>query len=147
MKHSFKGLVGFLVPVLAGVLSVGVSAQQIPQGPVTGNADRGAALFYKHTCYGCHGFNGQTGRQDLVGTNSGILINEDTFTAFLRGRQNVAPLLPSTSMPNYPANALSDAEAKDVYAYIRSMRVDAPETGGIPAFQAILESAQRPYQP
>ena len=117
-----------------------------PQGPVNGDAGHGALLYYQHGCYQCHGFSGY-GRQDLNNTGSAMLINEDIFRAFLRGRQDVAPMLPSTNMPNYPVNALSDAQVSDIYAYIRSMPRDEPEIADIPTLQAILDSADRPYRP
>ena len=116
------------------------------QGPVSGDAAHGALLYYQHGCYQCHGFSGY-GREDLNNTGSPFLLNEQVFTAFLRARQEVAPLLPSTSMPNYPANALPDEEVQDIYAYIRSMPANTPEAGDIPVFQAILEAADQPYSP
>jgi mono/diheme cytochrome c family protein len=116
-------------------------------GPVNGNASVGAQLYYDHGCYGCHGFSGY-GRKDLNNTGSVYLLNEEVFRAFLRGRADVAPLLPSTNMPNYPANALSDAMVGDIYAYVRSMPANTPETADIPVLRALLEAAeQRRYQP
>jgi len=73
------------------------------------------------------------------------LATERSFIAFLRGRANVAPLQPSTSMPNYPAQALNDAQAKDIYAYIRSFTSRQPPLEKIPAMAQILEAAQKPY--
>jgi len=121
-----------------------VSAQQM--GPVEGDAESGALLFYQHGCYECHGFSGY-GRQDLNNTGSPILLNEQIFSAYLRVRQDVAPLFPSTNMPNYPANAVSDDQVSDIYAYIRSMPENLPELDDAPTLQAILESAERPYTP
>ena len=115
-------------------------------GPVEGDAESGALLFYQHGCYECHGFSGY-GRQDLNNTGSPILLNEQIFSAYLRGRQDVAPLFPSTNMPNYPANAVSDDQVSDIYAYIRSMPENLPELDDAPTLQAILESAERPYTP
>ncbi len=120
-------------------------SKQAQFGPVTGNVAHGRELFYAHSCYGCHGYNGETGARDLVGTNSAILANEQAFISFLRLRADVAPLLPSSRMPNYPENSLSDADAKDVYAYIRSFRLDAPDVKDIPTLEKILESAKQPY--
>ena len=74
-------------------------------------------------------------------------VHQEVFRAFLRARADVAPLLPSTDMPNYPANALSDEMVKDLYAYIRSMPANRPETADIPVMRAILEAAERPYSP
>lgn len=143
MKKSLSIAHGALA--LGFILAAGFSAAQ-EQGPVTGDAERGALLYYQHTCYGCHGFNGY-GRQELNNTGSPFLLNEEVFTAFLRARQDVAPLFPVTSMPNYPANALPDQDAKDIYAYIRSMPENMPEIDEIPAFQAIMESARASYDP
>jgi mono/diheme cytochrome c family protein len=119
----------------------------LPLGPVTGSVANGRQIYYDQTCYGCHGFNGETGARDLVGTNSPILANEDNFIRFLRLRADVAPLLPSTRMPNYPASEIDDTEARDLYAYIRSFRLDAPELDDVPTLRSILESAERPYTP
>jgi len=109
--------------------------------------ERGRTLFYRHGCYGCHGFNGETGAQDLVGTGSPIVGNVDLFITFLRLRADQAPLLPSTRMPNYPENALTDAEARDIFAYIESLELDAPAVESVPTLEAILELAREPYAP
>ena len=118
---------------------------QVEFGPVTGNVAHGRELFYSYSCYGCHGYNGETGARDLVGTKTPNLANEESFVAFLRLRADVAPLLPSTRMPNYPKNSLSDTDAKDIYAYIRSFRLDAPDVKDVPTLEKILESAKEPY--
>jgi len=116
-------------------------------GPVTGNTAKGRELYYAHGCYGCHGFNGETGARDLVGTNSPIIATEEAFILFLRQRADQAPLTPSTRMPNFPAKAVSDRDAKDIYAFIRSFRLDAPAIQDVPTLKTILESAEKPYQP
>jgi mono/diheme cytochrome c family protein len=131
--------------VAVSLFSLAVFAQQA-QTPA-GNADRGKALFYAHGCYGCHGFNGETGVRDLVGTGSPIVENVDLFLTFLRLRADQAPLLPSTRMPNYPESALSDRAARDIFAYIRTFRLDAPDVDEVPTLEAIVESASRPYEP
>ena len=107
------------------------------------DADRGKELYYAHGCYGCHGYNGETGARDLVGTNSPLIANADTFVLFLRLRADYVPLLPSTRMPAYPESALNDADARDIYAYVSGFELNAPEVEDIPALQAILESAGR----
>jgi mono/diheme cytochrome c family protein len=106
---------------------------------------RGKQLYYRHGCYGCHGFNGETGERRLVG--SPIVERPDTFVAFLRLRGDLMPLLPSTRMPSFPASTLSDADALDLQAYVRSFVLDAPDPQGIAVFQKILESAQVTYKP
>ena len=111
-----------------------------------GDPARGKKLFYDNTCYGCHGFNGQTGARNLVGTGSPIIASQDTFIAFLRGRANFAPMTPSTAMPTFPKSAISDAQAADIYAYIRTFKLDSPDVKDIPAYAAIKASAAAPYR-
>lgn len=112
-----------------------------------GSAKAGAQVYFEHGCHGCHGYNGY-GRKDLNGTGSPLLLNEDVFRAFLRGRADVVPLFPVTDMPNYPANSLTDAMVRDLYAFVRSLQPNMPAVESVPVLQAILQSAeQRRYQP
>lgn len=136
IKFGSSLVIGFAFSTL---VAVGIAAQG------SGDAARGKTLFYEHGCYGCHGFNGETGIRDLVGTGSPIVANEELFVTFLRLRADQAPMLPSTRMPNYPASSLSDADARDIFAYVSRFQLNAPDAENIPAFQAILESAARPY--
>ena len=117
-----------------------------PTSPVTGNSTNGKALYYNYSCYACHGFNGETGRA-FVGNWSTNLSTEDNFIKFLRGRANVAPPAPSTNMPNFAENTLSDKQAKDIYAYIRTFKSNAPPLQNIPTLNEIVKSASRPYKP
>ena len=50
-------------------------------------------------------------------------------------------------MPNFPVKTLSDAQAKDIYSYIRTFKSNAPELRDIPTLNAIIKSASRPYKP
>jgi cytochrome c553 len=122
---------------LAGLAAV-ASAADAP-----GNAARGKQLFRAHGCYECHGYNGETGARDLVGTQSPLIADLATFTTFLRLRADQAPLLPSSRMPNFPASALPDADVRDLFAYIRTFRLDAPAVKDVPTLKAILDSASR----
>jgi mono/diheme cytochrome c family protein len=117
-----------------------------PTSPVSGSATNGKALYYNYSCYGCHGFNGETGRA-FVGNWSTNLSTEDNFIKFLRGRANVAPPAPSTNMPNFAENTLSDKQAKDIYAYIRTFKSNAPPLQNIPTLNEIVKAASRPYKP
>lgn len=135
------------VTLFVAMTSGSVVVAQESTAAVNGDAGNGARLFYQYTCYGCHGFNGQTGRMDFVGRTSPFLTSEAVFRTFMRARENVNPLLPSTDMPSYPQNTLDDQNVSDLYAYIRSMKLDAPEITSISAFQSIIDSAQTPYRP
>jgi mono/diheme cytochrome c family protein len=111
------------------------------------DAAKGKALYYNNTCYGCHGFNGQTGARNLVGTSSPILASPEAFITFLRGRASNQPMTPSTSMPSFPERAISNAQARDIYAYIKTFKLDAPETKDIPVYAQIQDSAAKTYKP
>ena len=114
-----------------------------PTSPVSGNATNGKQLYYAYGCYACHGYNGETGARPFVG-RWGNLSTEQSFLTFLRGRANVAPLTPSTSMPNFSQATLSDVQAKDIYAYIRTFKSSAPaDAKDAAALNAILESAKK----
>ncbi|PWU11074.1 MAG: hypothetical protein C5B51_03385 [Terriglobia bacterium] len=140
-------LAGLVIPILvlhaqggrAGSLAKNVAP---PTSPVTGNAATGKGLYYSFGCYACHGYNGETGARPFVG-RWGNLSTEQAFITFLRGRANVAPLTPSTSMPNFGEASLPDKQAKDIYAYIRTFKSSAPDVKDIPAFNAILEGAKQ----
>lgn len=137
-------LLAIAVPVLAVALAGAAVAQRsIELGPVSGDAARGKQLYYDYTCYGCHGYNGQTGRQSLIPGRDAILANEASFIHFLRLRADYAPTVPAEPMPNYSKKTLSDADAKDIYAYIRTFKLDAPPIDKVPALVAIVRSAER----
>lgn len=135
-------------PLCAAMLMgmAGAAKAQLPMGEITGDAEAGKQLYYDHACYACHGYTGETGHQmKLVG--SGFLLNEQTFTIYLRLRGEQNPILPSETMPNYPESSLSDAEVKDIYAYVRTFEDNAPALEDIPTLNAIVEAAARPYEP
>jgi mono/diheme cytochrome c family protein len=114
-----------------------------PTSPVTGDPANGKGLFFAYGCYACHGYNGETGARAFVG-RWGHLANEQEFIVFLRGRANVAPENKSSSMPNFSDNTLSDKQAKDIYAHIRTFKSNAPELKDIPTLKAIVEAASKP---
>ena len=109
---------------------------------VPGNAVNGKALYYTYGCYVSHGYNGETRAPAFVG-HWGHLATEQAFVTFLRGRANVAPVVPSTSMPNFGEESLPDKKAKDIYAYIRTFKSSAPDLKDIPTLNAIVESAKQ----
>jgi mono/diheme cytochrome c family protein len=73
----------------------------------------------------------------------GNLATEQGFIMFLRGRANVAPVTPSTSMPNFAEASLSDRQAKDIYAYIRTFKSTAPDLKDIPTLNAIVAASKQ----
>lgn len=161
MTHRFRFLLLFLVaavPVTTPHAWAQSRAGGTPPGgtrppvttltsPVTGNPTRGKQLYHDYACYSCHGFGGETGARPFVPNWAANLATEQSFIAFLRGRANLAPLQPSTAMPNYPAGSLSDGQARDIYAFIRTFKSAPPPIERIPAMQQILEASKRPYKP
>jgi mono/diheme cytochrome c family protein len=123
----------------------GMANRPAPTSLVTGSASAGKALYYSYACYACHGYNGETGARAFVG-RWGNLGTEEAFIAFLRGRANVAPIVPSTSMPNFGEASLSDKQAKDIYAYIRTFKSSAPDLKDIPALNAIIETSKQDFR-
>jgi mono/diheme cytochrome c family protein len=126
---------------LAAGLTAGLAGHAAAQ-----DAARGKSLYFTHGCYGCHGFTGQTGVRNLVGTNSPNLATPEAFITFLRARSNVQPMTPSTSMPSFPARALPDPQARDLYAYIKTFKLDAPDPKDIPLYAQIQASAAKGYK-
>ena len=76
-----------------------------------------------------------------------LSLTESSFIAYLRGRANLAPIQPSTGMPNYSATTLSDAQARDIYAYVRTFKSNTPDVNDIAVLKQILSAAQKPYKP
>ena len=143
MDDSMKATIARLVS--CAVVAADILAAATAAGAEDGSdAERGRQLYYEHACYGCHGYNGETGARDLVGTDSPIVANEESFIAFLRLRGDMLPVFPSTAMPSYAAAALSDAQARDLFAYIRTFELDAPDIDEVPALEAIIESLSAP---
>jgi mono/diheme cytochrome c family protein len=88
--------------------------------PATGNVARGKTLFTQtYRCYACHGYRGETGIPRLVPT----LRTQEGFVAYIR-----KPATPG--MPSYAHAPMQDLT--DIYAYVRSIRPDAPPLESIP---------------
>ncbi|MGH8219892.1 MAG: c-type cytochrome [Steroidobacteraceae bacterium] len=140
-KSAAIAVVGAVMLAAAALSLVTPAAAQASR---SADPARGKQLYFRQGCYGCHGFNGETGVRRLVG--SPMLVRPETFIAYLRLRAAQQPLVPSTRMPRFPASSLSDADALDIYAYVRSFVLHAPDPKRIKAFQKLLESAQGTYK-
>ncbi len=121
-----------LVPVLASatLAALSLSAQQGGQA-IVGNAERGRPLFADtFNCYACHGFDAQTGERRLVPMN----YTQEGFITFVQ----------SSPLPNMPA--FPDASAQqlaDIYAYIRTIPIEAPALADVPLLRDILDRKAR----
>ena len=118
---------------LAGMLVAAVPFAQPPAGnaPIVGDAARGQPLFADtFNCYACHGFDGQSGERRLVPLN----YTQEGFITFVQ----------SSPLPNMPAFPDASAQAlADIYAYIRTLPVDAPTLSDTPLLRDILERKNR----
>jgi mono/diheme cytochrome c family protein len=99
--------IAFLAFVLAFSASAFAQSKDIE-----GSVDKGAAIFVKNGCYQCHGRIGQ-------GTIAGARLMQTKLTqaGFIGFVRNPPP----SSMPQFRAQAMSDQELADVYAYIKSI--------------------------
>jgi mono/diheme cytochrome c family protein len=129
-----------LIASLSGLALV-LAAQ--PVARAAGNPATGKALYYEYSCYACHGYTGETGARAFVGNKSPVLASEEAFLRFLRGRATLSPAVSSTSMPSYGASSLSDQNAKDIYAYIRTFTSHAPPLEQIEVLTQILKAASK----
>ena len=102
----------------------------------------GEKIYHDYKCYSCHGYNGTNIFVPLANDLSGITVNEDVFIAFLRQRADVNPATATRAMPNYDASVLNDKMAKDLYAYIKTLRDKSPEVSDDPLMQKVLDAAK-----
>jgi len=134
MTHHWKlrGSLGAGLALLWALVATVLSAQP-PSGnaAAVGNAARGQPLFSDtFNCYACHGFDAQSGERRLVPMN----YTQEGFITFVQ----------SSPLPNMPA--FPDASAQDladIYAYIRTIPVDAPAVNDLPLLRDILERKTR----
>lgn len=77
-----------------------------------GSADKGKQLFLRDGCYACHGTRGAGG--GIAGPQ--LAPNPPPFAAMLLQLRS-----PAYRMPLYNRKVLSDPEAADIYAYLKSI--------------------------
>jgi mono/diheme cytochrome c family protein len=101
--------------LVAAALSASCAAVSFAQDatPVpAGDAKKGQALYRAVGCWECHGTQGQGG--PLSGPKIGAtLLPYDAFLQQLRTPQN--------QMPPYEPPILSDADAANIYVYVKSI--------------------------
>jgi mono/diheme cytochrome c family protein len=122
----------FSLAAAAALLCAAAGAQP-PAGDATlvGDAVRGQPLYADtFNCYACHGFDGQTGERRLVPMS----YTQEGFITLVQ----TSPLPNMPAYPDAPAQALAD-----IYAYIRTIPVDAPALGEVPLLREILERKTR----
>ena len=109
MKRSMWFIAAALIAVL-GAVSPGTRAQDAP----TGDVANGKRIYLADGCFECHGRAGQGGRFNYATPAlANIALPVESFISFLREAPN--------DMPTYSTAVLSDSEAADIYAFLRSL--------------------------
>jgi mono/diheme cytochrome c family protein len=125
---SHKPTLAAAAALLATVAAIApIDAQQTSAGTLVGDARRGKPLFDdRYNCYACHGFDAQTGERRLLPMN----YTQEGFITFVQNS-------PLPNMPAFPDAAPQDLA--DIYAYIRSIDVDAPAVDDLPLLREIRD--------
>ena len=118
-----------LLLVMIVVMALLVPLTATPQGNATptGNVSNGKDLYLKIGCWECHGYTAQTGNgARLVSTK----LNQQGFTNYIRNPR-------TNGMPMYTAKFVSDQQAADLFAYIKTFKEPAAAKD-IPLLNQIL---------
>lgn len=93
---------------LAALCSLALSGCGAPDGSVKD----GKRWYEMHNCSACHGKHGNDGRAiDIAGIDM-------RYSSFVRTlRRTDAPI-----MPHFPKSKISDQDAADIYAYLKSTK-------------------------
>jgi mono/diheme cytochrome c family protein len=101
---------GFFATAFA-VLTIATASSQ---DAAIGDAANGKRLYLADGCYQCHGRAGQGGAMNYqTPALAQLELPVESFVAFLRAAPN--------DMPAYSANVLSDKDAADIHAFLRSL--------------------------
>jgi mono/diheme cytochrome c family protein len=96
----------------AAALAIGVGTEALAQD--AGDAANGKRVYLADGCFLCHGRSGQGGAMNYPAPAIAQLeLPAESFVAFLRSAPN--------DMPTYAVAVLSDKDANDIYAFLRSL--------------------------
>jgi mono/diheme cytochrome c family protein len=112
-------------------MSLVVSAQTPAQSPpaAQGNAQTGKDLYAKYSCYACHGYDGHGGSGARLVP---MRMNLPGFTAYIKNPRQ---------MPPYTAKVLTDAQAADLWTFIKSIP-ESPAADKIPLLSQIMSQVK-----
>jgi mono/diheme cytochrome c family protein len=130
MQMKIENLSAFLkqlglVAVLAACAAGGLTAAHADDDAPKGDPVNGKRIYLADGCFECHGRVGQGGNFNYpTPVLAQIELPEESFIAFIRQAPN--------DMPSFSTDVLSDKDASDIYAFLRSL--PGPKTGkDIPA--------------
>ena len=101
-----------IVTLILALAQAAAAGQATPAG----NVENGKRLFVKETCYYCHGYAGQGGRDGA--RIAATAMNADALIRYVRR--------PPGAMPAFTDKLISDQELRDVYAYLKSLPAAKP---------------------
>jgi len=113
------------VAVFACVVASAAASDQAQPASASGNAAQGKELYVKYSCYACHGYDGHGGAGARLVPSR---MNLPGFTAYLRNPRQ---------MPPYTEKVLSEAQAADLWAFIKAIP-ESPAADKIPLLSRIV---------
>jgi mono/diheme cytochrome c family protein len=129
-QRTIRSLFACAASAIGALLAASLTAQEGAQ-TIVGDAARGEPLYADtFNCYACHGFDAQSGERRLVP----LTYTQEGFITFVQ----------SSPLPNMPAYPDASAqELADIYAYVRTIPVDAPAVADVPLLREILAEKAR----
>ncbi len=119
-----------LVPLVVVLQLAGASAHSAQDsGALRGDIENGKVLFTDYTCFGCHGYTGETGHGPRLNPPR---LNQDRFISYLRNPPN------PRRMPPYQQSDVSNQKLADIYAFLQSLPSGSPDADSIPVLKDIL---------
>jgi mono/diheme cytochrome c family protein len=113
-KSAKRSAVGALAFAIAVGAATGIGTVVLAQDAAPGDAANGKHVYLADGCFECHGRSGQGGAFNYPAPAiAQIEMPAESFVAFLRE----AP----RDMPTYSTAVLSDKDASDIYAFLRSL--------------------------
>ena len=110
MGRLFERVAAVTIVAATGLFAAYAWAEDAPAG----NVDNGKRIFIADGCFMCHGRVGQGGAFNYPAPAlAQIEMPVESFQAFLRE--------PPNDMPAYSTAVLSDQEAADIHAFLRSL--------------------------
>ena len=112
--NSFSMSFAAAALLIAALAVGGPRAVRADDNAPTGDPVNGKRLYLADGCFECHGRAGQGGRFNYATPSlAQIALPVDSFIAFLREAPN--------DMPSFSAAVLSDKDAADIHAFLRSL--------------------------
>ena len=124
MKRNVFAACTLMVALTAVLIAQGGTPQAVtPQG----DARRGGELYLKNGCWECHGYTGATGTGAPLAIT---VLNAAGFMNYIRNPR-------TNGMPLYSSKVVTDKDAADLYAYIKTFKKPA-DAKDIPLIQQII---------